>query len=66
MSLLVTGRRVAIVAGLRTPFARSGTVLRDAPGVALARHAARELLYQTELDGRSSTRWSWARSCRRC
>jgi acetyl-CoA acyltransferase len=42
---------VAIVAGVRTPFARSGTVLRDTPGVALARHAARELLYRAELDG---------------
>jgi len=45
-------RRVAIVAGLRTPFAKSGTVLRDVPAVALARHVARELLYRTELDGR--------------
>jgi acetyl-CoA acyltransferase len=51
MSVPVTGRRVAIVAGVRTPFARSGTVLRDVPGVVLARHAARELLYRTELDG---------------
>ena len=51
MSFLVTGRRVAIVAGLRTPFARSGTVLRDAAGVVLARHAARELLCRAELDG---------------
>lgn len=47
-----TDRRVAIVAGLRTPFAKSGTVFRDVPAVALARHAARELLYRTELDGR--------------
>jgi len=45
-------RRVAIVAGLRTPFAKSGTVFRDVPAVALARHATRELLYRTELDGR--------------
>jgi acetyl-CoA acyltransferase len=45
-------RRVAIVAGLRTPFAKSGTVLRDVPAVALARHVTRELLYRTELDGR--------------
>jgi acetyl-CoA acyltransferase len=45
------GRRAAIVAGLRTPFARSGTALRDAPAVALARHAARELLYRSELAG---------------
>src|SRR5215212_9330595 len=46
------GRRVAIVAGLRTPFAKSGSVLRDASAVALARHAARELLIRSELDGR--------------
>jgi acetyl-CoA acyltransferase len=46
------GRRVAIVAGLRTPFAKSGTVLRDVTATALARHAARELLVRSELDGR--------------
>jgi acetyl-CoA acyltransferase len=46
------GRRVAIVAGVRTPFAKSGTVFRDVPAVALARHAAKELLYRSELDGR--------------
>jgi acetyl-CoA acyltransferase len=45
-------RRAVVVAGLRTPFARSGTVFQDVSGVALARHAARELLYRTELDGR--------------
>jgi acetyl-CoA acyltransferase len=45
-------RRVGIVAGLRTPFAKSGTALRDVPAVALARHVARELLYRTNLDGR--------------
>ena len=45
-------RRAAIVAGLRTPFAKSGTVFRDVPAVALARHAAKELLYRTELDGK--------------
>ena len=46
------GRRVAIVAGLRTPFAKSGTVFRDVTAIALARHAARELLVRSELDGR--------------
>jgi len=51
VSVPVTGRRVAIVAGLRTPFARSGTVLRDQAGVVLARHAARELLCRADLDG---------------
>ena len=46
------GRRVAIVAGVRTPFAKSGTVFGDVPAVALARHAAKELLYRAEIDGR--------------
>jgi len=41
-----------VVAGLRTPFARSGTVLHDASAVQMARHAARELLYRSNLDGR--------------
>ncbi|MCC7134476.1 MAG: acetyl-CoA C-acyltransferase, partial [Gemmatimonadales bacterium] len=40
-------REAVIVAGVRTPFARAGTVLKDAGAVALARHAARELLYRT-------------------
>ena len=43
---------MAIVAGVRTPFARSGTVFGDVPAVALARHAAKELLYRAEIDGR--------------
>ncbi len=43
------GRRVAIVAGCRTPFAKAGTVFRDVPAVDLARHAARELLMRTEI-----------------
>jgi acetyl-CoA acyltransferase len=46
------GRRVAIVAGARTPFAKSGTIFQDVTAVALARHAARELLYRSALDGR--------------
>jgi acetyl-CoA acyltransferase len=46
------GRRVAVVAGIRTPFARSGTVYRDVTAAALARHAARELLFRSEVDGR--------------
>jgi acetyl-CoA acyltransferase len=45
------GRRVAIVAGLRTPFAKSNTAFRDVSATALARHAARELLVRSELDG---------------
>jgi acetyl-CoA acyltransferase len=46
------GRRVAVVAGVRTPFLKSGTEFRDVTAVALARHAARELLFRSEVDGR--------------
>jgi acetyl-CoA acyltransferase len=49
---MITGRRVAIVAGVRTPFAKSGSILKDVPAVQLARHAAKELLYRTEIDGK--------------
>jgi acetyl-CoA acyltransferase len=45
------GRRVAVVAGVRTPFAKSGTIFRDVSAVQLARFAARELLYRSEVDG---------------
>jgi acetyl-CoA acyltransferase len=45
-------RRAVVVAGLRTPFAKSGSVFNNVSGVALARHAARELLYKTELAGK--------------
>ncbi|MEO8637010.1 MAG: acetyl-CoA C-acyltransferase [Gemmatimonadales bacterium] len=47
-----TSRRPAIIAGLRTPFARSGTVFRDVSAVQLARRATQELLLRTDLDGR--------------
>jgi len=43
------GRRVAIVAGCRTPFARAGTVLKNLGAVELARLATRELLERTEI-----------------
>ena len=46
------GRRVAVVAGCRTPFCRSGTVLKDARAVDLARFVARELLERTNLNGK--------------
>ncbi len=47
----LNGRRVAVIAGVRTPFAKAGTVLKDARAVDLARYAARELLERTNLDG---------------
>src|SRR6266581_7355395 len=45
------GRRVAVVAGCRTPFCRSGTALKDVRAVDLARFVARELLERTNLAG---------------
>ncbi|MGH7548586.1 MAG: acetyl-CoA C-acyltransferase [Gemmatimonadales bacterium] len=45
------GRRVAVVAGCRTPFCKSGTALKDARAVDLARYVTRELLERTSLDG---------------
>jgi acetyl-CoA acyltransferase len=44
-------RRVAVIAGYRTPFCKAGTQLKEARGVDLARHAARELVERTNLDG---------------
>ena len=45
-----TGRRVAIVAGCRTPFCKAGTDLKYVRAVELARHAARELIERTNLN----------------
>ena len=52
MPLYQPGRRVAIVAGIRTPFARSGTLLRNFTAIELGRLAVAELLQRTSLDGR--------------
>jgi len=45
-------RRPVIVTGLRTPFAKSGTVFKDVTAVQLARRATQELLERTALDGK--------------
>src|SRR2546430_997315 len=47
----LNGRRVAVVAGVRTPFTKAGTSLKEARAVDLARYAARELLERTNLAG---------------
>lgn len=44
-------RRVAIVAGVRTPFARSGTQLQGYTAIELGRLAVAELMQRTGLDG---------------
>src|SRR5690349_21994032 len=43
-------RRVAVIAGCRTPFCKAGTALKDTRAVDLARHATRELVERTNLD----------------
>src|SRR3989475_2458366 len=48
---VANGRRVAVIAGCRTPFCKSGTALKDARAVDMARFVARELLERTNLDG---------------
>lgn len=44
------GRRVAIVDGCRTPFAKSGTAYRSLSAVELGKIAVRELVSRSELD----------------
>ncbi|HEX9148393.1 MAG TPA: acetyl-CoA C-acyltransferase, partial [Thermoanaerobaculia bacterium] len=43
-------RDVVIVDGLRTPYARAGTLLKDVPAQELARIVTTELLARTGLD----------------
>src|SRR5688572_13105287 len=43
-------RKVVVVDGVRTPFAKVETALSDVPAVELARVAIRELLERTEID----------------
>ncbi len=53
MGLGTNGRPVAVIAGCRTPFCKSGTEFNDVSAVDLARHAAVELLQRADLDGGS-------------
>ena len=45
------GRRVAIVAGVRTPFAKAGTVFKSVSAIELGRRCVAELIQRTNLDG---------------
>jgi acetyl-CoA acyltransferase len=49
------GRRVAIVAGVRTPFAKAGTLYKSLSAQDLGRLAVAELLQRTNLDGKEVT-----------
>ncbi|HEU5186802.1 MAG TPA: acetyl-CoA C-acyltransferase FadI [Gemmatimonadaceae bacterium] len=50
MATMGNGRRVAIVAGLRTPFAKSGTVFRSLTAQELGKLVVAELVQRTNLD----------------
>jgi acetyl-CoA acyltransferase len=51
-SLGASGRRVAIISGVRTPFARAGTVLKSLTAIELGKLAVAELIQRTSLEGR--------------
>src|SRR6476469_6480817 len=46
------GRRVAIVAGVRTPFAKSGTTLKNLTAIELGKHCVAELIQRSEISGK--------------
>ena len=46
------GRRVAIIAGVRTPFAKSGSTLKGISAIELGKHCVAELIQRTEIDGK--------------
>ena len=50
MATLGNGRRVAIVAGLRTPFVKSGTVFRSLTAQELGKLVVAELIQRTSLE----------------
>jgi acetyl-CoA acyltransferase len=45
------GRRVAVISGVRTPFAKAGTALKNLSAIELGKRCVAELLQRTELDG---------------
>ncbi|HEX3868180.1 MAG TPA: acetyl-CoA C-acyltransferase, partial [Gemmatimonadaceae bacterium] len=46
-----TGNRVALIAGVRTPFARAGTVFKHISAIELGKRCVAELIQRTNLDG---------------
>lgn len=50
MASFGNGRRVAIIEGVRTPFARAGTTLRHLSAIDLGKIAVGELIQRTSLD----------------
>ena len=52
-TLGTNGRRVAIVAGVRTPFAKAGTALKGFTAIELGKLAVAELIQRANLDGKN-------------
>jgi acetyl-CoA acyltransferase len=52
MATYGNGRRVAIVAGVRTPFVRAGTVFKSLSAIDLGRLVVAELIQRTNLSGK--------------
>src|SRR5205085_797992 len=52
-TLGTNGRRVAVVAGVRTPFAKAGTTLKDLTAIELGKLAVAELIQRADLDGKN-------------
>jgi acetyl-CoA acyltransferase len=52
MQQAVSGRRVAVVAGCRSPFCKAATLLKDVSAVDLARHTVVELIHRCNLTGK--------------
>ena len=50
MALSDTGRRVAIIGGVRTPFSKAGTQLRGLSAIELGKIAVSELIHRTAVD----------------
>jgi acetyl-CoA acyltransferase len=55
MITTIPGRRVAIVAGVRTPFVKAGTSFRNISAIDLGKLTVAELLQRTDLDGKEVT-----------
>jgi acetyl-CoA acyltransferase len=52
MATFGNGRRVAIVAGVRTPFAKAGTAFKSVSAIELGKLCVAELIQRTNLSGR--------------
>ena len=52
MATFGNGRRVAIVAGVRTPFTKAGTAFKSIAAIDLGKLCVAELLQRTNLDGK--------------